>query len=160
MDMFEEIIGYKSLSFIANCYIWDETSEKVLSQLGVKYFQGISNQFIPHIDMNVNHSLKYKKHYFGQKNKFGQRYFLRNVFFEPSLYSKIDFVDDCLQHIDISFKCKKPAIVGSHRLNYISFIDENNRKKNLGQLRIFFNTIVKKWQSVEFVSTVELDNIF
>jgi len=160
MALFEEIMGYKSLSFIANCYIWDESAEKALSELGVEYLQGISNQCIPQIDKYGNHSLKYKSHYFGQKNKFGQRYLFRNAFFEPSLDSKTDFVEDCLQRIDIAFKCKKPAIIGSHRLNYIGFIDENNRTKNLNQLKTLLEEIVKRWPSVEFVSTDQLDAVY
>ena len=84
--MFEKMFGYKSLSFIANCYIWDKTSEKTLSDLGVKYLQGISNQCIPKLDASGKHSHQYKRHYFGERNEFGQRYFIRNAFFEPSLH--------------------------------------------------------------------------
>jgi hypothetical protein len=95
MNMFEDIFGYKSLSFIANCYIWDDLVEQTLSQIGVKYLQGISNQCIPKLDVNNNHSLEYKTHYFGEKNKYGQRYFFRNTFFEPSLFPETDWVADC-----------------------------------------------------------------
>jgi hypothetical protein len=69
-------------------------------------------------------------------------------------------VSDCLERIDIAFKCKKPAIIGSHRLNFIGFIDENNRTKNLKQFRILLKEIVKRWPSIEFVSTDELDSLF
>jgi hypothetical protein len=160
MKLFEDLFGYKSISFIANCYIWDNLVEKTLSDLGVKYLQGISNQCIPKLDKNNNHKIIYKKHYFGEKNKFGQRYFLRNVFFEPSISPTKDWVSECLERIDIAFKCKKPAIIGSHRLNYIGFIDQQNRTQNLYQLKILLKKIVKKWPSVEFVSTDELDRLF
>ena len=160
MKLFEDLFGYKSISFIANCYIWDNLVEKTLSDLGVKYLQGISNQCIPKLDKNNNHKIIYKKHYFGEKNKFGQRYFLRNAFFEPSISPTKDWVSECLERIDIAFKCKKPAIIGSHRLNYIGFIDQQNRTKNLYQLKTLLKKIVKKWPSVEFVSTDELDRLF
>ena len=160
MKLFEDLFGYKSISFIANCYIWDNLVEKTLSDLGVKYLQGISNQCIPKLDKNNNHKIIYKKHYFGEKNKFGQRYFLRNAFFEPSISPTKDWVSECLERIDIAFKCKKPAIIGSHRLNYIGFIDQQNRTQNLYQLKTLLKKIVKKWPSVEFVSTDELDRLF
>jgi hypothetical protein len=160
MDLFEKIIGYTSKSFIANCYKWDSTSERTLSELGVNYLQGIFKQGIPTIDPDGNHKFVYKKHYFGDKNQFGQRYLFRNAFFEPSLSPNMDVVSDCLHRIDIAFKCKKPAIIGSHRLNYIGFIDENNRKQNLIKLNILLKEIVKRWSDVEFVSTDELDLIF
>jgi hypothetical protein len=160
MGLFEDLLGYKSISFIANCYIWDRHTETVLSNLGVKYLQGVSNQCIPKLDKNNNHKIIYKKHYFGEKNKLGQRYFFRNAFFEPSLSPTKDWVSDCLERIDIAFKCKKPAIIGSHRLNYIGFIDQQNRTQNLFQFKILLKKIVEKWPTIEFISTDELDSLF
>jgi hypothetical protein len=157
---FERVFNYKSLSFIANCYKWDKIIEKKLSELGVKYLQGITSQVLPVLKKNGDSKQIFVKHYFGQKNNFGQRYLIRNAFFEPSLDSKKDWLNDCLKRIDIAFKCKKPAIIGSHRLNYIGFIDENNRTKNLKKLNILLKEIVKRWPTVEFVSTDELDVIF
>jgi hypothetical protein len=159
IKLFEDIFGYKSISFIANCYIWDHHVEKTLSKLGVKYLQGIINQCIPHVDKHLNHSLKFKKHYFGEQNKFGQRYLIRNVFFEPSLDYEKDWISDCLQRIDIAFKCKKPAIICSHRLNFIGYINENNRKSNLLLFETLLKKIIKKWPDVEFVTTPEVENL-
>ena len=45
--LFEKLFGYKSSTFIANCYIWDELIEQKLSELGVKNIQGILNQRKP-----------------------------------------------------------------------------------------------------------------
>lgn len=160
MDLFEKTFGYRSTSFIANCYIWGDYAEKTLSELGVKYMQGTYKQCIPYLDKNGNHRHKFKTHYFGEKNKFGQRYVFRNAFFEPSSFPNTDKVSDCLARINIAFKCKKPAIIGSHRLNFVGFIDENNRIKNLEQLKILLKEIVKRWPDVEFVSTDQLDKIY
>jgi hypothetical protein len=160
MQLFQDIFGYKSISFIANCYIWDDNVERVLSKLGVKYLQGISKQVKPTLRKNGDHRHIYKMHYFGEKNSYGQRYLFRNAFFEPSLHSKKDHIKDCLERVDLAFKCKKPAIIGSHRLNYIGFIDEDNRKNNLRGLEALLKAVVKKWPSVEFVSTDELDELF
>ena len=160
MQLFQDIFGYKSISFIANCYIWDDNVERVLSKLGVKYLQGISKQVKPTLKKNGDHRHNYIMHYFGEKNSFGQRYLFRNAFFEPSLHPEKDYIKDCLERIDLAFKCKKPAIIGSHRLNYIGFIDENNRKNNLRKLEALLKVIVKKCPSVEFVSTDEIDKLF
>lgn len=160
MNVFKTIFGYASLSFVANCYIWDDTAERSLSKMGIKYIQGISNQILPKINNKGEHTHKYIKHYFGQKNKFGQRYFIRNAFFEPSFATEKDWVSDCLQRIEIAFKCKKPAIICSHRLNYIGYIYEPNRTENLKQLKLLLKRIIKKWPNVEFISTDELDALF
>lgn len=160
MKVFEELFGFTSLSFIANCYIWDSGTEQNLSELGVKYLQGISNQIVPVLDESGTHRHTYKRHYFGQKNTLGQRYLIRNVFFEPSLEPQKNWVSDCLKRINIAFRCKKPAIIGSHRLNYIGFIEERNRTKTLAQLQVLLKEVVKRWPKVEFVSTDELDSIW
>jgi hypothetical protein len=160
MQAFEKLFGYTSISFIANCYIWDSTAEKTLHELGVKYLQGISNQIVPVLEEDGTHRHTYKRHFFGQKNTLGQRYFVRNTFFEPSLDSKKDWVSDCLNRINIAFQCKKPAIIGSHRLNYIGALEEQNRTKNLVQLKTLLKEIVKRWPQVEFVATDELDSIW
>lgn len=160
MDIFRKIFGFTSLSFIANCYIWDTSTEESLNKLGVKYFQGISNQIVPVLDSDGSHRHVYKRHYFGQKNILGQRYLIRNAFFEPSLDPNFDWVSDCLNRIKIAFHCKKPAIIGSHRLNYIGFIDEKNRTNNLIQLRSLLKKIIKVWPNVEFVASDDLDSIW
>jgi hypothetical protein len=90
----------------------------------------------------------------------GQRYLIRNAFFEPSLDPQFDWVSDCLKRIKIAFHCKKPAIIGSHRLNYIGFIEESNRTKNLAQLKILLKEIVKRWPKVEFIASDELESIW
>lgn len=160
MQLFSSLFGYSSKSFIANCYIWDREDEKTLNDLGVKYLQGIPNQIIPTLDKNKYRKHIYKPHFFGQKNKFGQRYLVRNVFFEPSLEPQKNWISDCLKRIDVAFKCKKPAIIGSHRLNYIGFIDEKNRNQNLVLLKQLLNEVVKRWPAIEFVSSDELETIF
>ncbi|MDG1279045.1 MAG: hypothetical protein P8O16_17330 [Algoriphagus sp.] len=160
MEVFRKLFGYTSLSFIANCYIWDFSIEKSLHTMGVKYLQGITNQLVPILDDDGTHRHVYKSHYFGQKNTLGQRYLIRNAFFEPSLDPQFDWVSDCLKRIKIAFHCKKPAIIGSHRLNYIGFIEESNRTKNLAQLKILLKEIVKCWPKVEFIASDELDTIW
>ena len=146
---FNDYFGYKSKSFIANCYIWDDFVEKVLADNGVQFIQGISNQIKP-VLQNNQHSHEYKRHFMGQKNKFGQQYLIRNAFFEPSIEPSKDWVTDCLSRINIAFRWKKPAIIGCHRLNFIGAIHEENRTNNLAQFKILLQEIVKRWPEVEF----------
>lgn len=157
IELFNKIWGFNSLSFIANCYIWHHEHEKVLSEHGVKFIQGLVNQFVP-IPENGNN---YKRvfHYMGQKNKNNQRYLIRNVFFEPYQKQTYDWVDECMKRIEIAFRWNKPAIISSHRINFIGFIDPDFRDKNLSLFSKLLNSIVKKWSDVEFVSSDELGKI-
>ncbi len=151
LNIFENIWGFKSKSFIAPSYTWNPKLEETLNSGGVKYIQGIMIQ--------KTHSefyglpIKKKYHYQGQKNKLGQRYLVRNAFFEPTLLPGFDYVSDCLNRIDIAFKNKKPAIIGSHRLNFTGLINPDNRDKNLKSLTELLKKIKTSWSDVEFMSS-------
>lgn len=156
VKLFHKIFGFYSKSFIAPSYVWNKNIEEKLNALQVKYIQGITYQYIPKVDKK-----KYVKkiHYTGQKNQFNQIYLTRNAFFEPSLTNRKS-IDDTLYRINLAFKWHKPAIIGTHRLNYIGFINENNRDVNLKLFKSLLQEILKKWPDVEFMTSDELgDNI-
>ena len=153
---FQNYFGFKSKSFIANCYIWDDFIEKILADNGVQFIQGISNQIKPELAKNGQHTHTYKRHFMGRKNKFKQRYLIRNAFFEPSLEPNMDWVSDCLKRINIAFRWGKPAIIGARRLNFIGAIHEENRTKNLASFKRLLKEITKRWPEVEFCSSDEL----
>jgi hypothetical protein len=155
LDIFERLFGYRSLSFIANCYIWDEEIERVLNNLGVRYIQGIPFQFMPRLD-GEKHTLKKKYHYIGQQNSQNQYYLVRNVHFEPSVSFKNNSVNEALQKIGTAFFFNKPAIISTHRLNFIGEIDMENRDSNLKLFAELLTEIVKKWPNVEFMTSDDL----
>lgn len=159
MNLFESLLGYRSESFIANCYIWDREIEKKLSELGVSYLQGIRNQLLP-VNENGKHYYKYLRHFTGRRNKFGQFYLVRNAFYEPALTNEYDdSAEDCLNRVGIAFRWNKPAIIGTHRLNYTGGIHPQNRKKNLAGLKNLLDSIVNKWPEVEFISSDQLGRL-
>lgn len=152
--IFENIWGFKSKSFIAPSYTWNPYLEPTMNDNGVKYLQGIMVQNT-HSEY-YGKPIKKKYHYQGQKNKYKQRYLVRNAFFEPTMMPSFDFVGDCLNRIDIAFKRKKPAVIGSHRLNYIGFINPENRNRNLKLLSELLGKIKSNWPDVEFMSSDKL----
>lgn len=155
MKIFESIFGYKSRSFIAPSYIWSECNEKNLAEQGVKYFQGISYQYIPKVDAP---KLDRRFHYIGQKNNLSQCYLTRNAFFEPAVEKNYS-VETTLRRISLAFKYKKPAIIGSHRLNFVGCINNKNRDNNLKHLKILIEKIFKKWPDVEFMTSDKLGDL-
>lgn len=158
LKLFEEIWGFRSKSIIAPCYIWHSDLEKSLVNLGVQYIQGLVNQLQP----EEGKSFKYKKiyHYQGQKNNYGQRYFVRNAFFEPTIQPNFNWESDCLKRIELAFFWNKPAIISTHRLNYIGFLNPNNREQNLKRLQNLLFQIQKKWPDVRFMSTDQLGEFY
>lgn len=150
-SLFQRLTGYGSRTFIANCYIWDDTVEQVLQGEGIVVMQGILNQIKPVGE--GKHVVT--KHYMGEK-KNGMAYTIRNVFFEPSLDPAVSWIDEAMSRIQTAFRWQKPAIIGSHRLNYIGSIDPGNREKNLALLKDLLHQIVRQWPDVEFISSASL----
>ena len=152
-NIFRETFGYSSKSFIAPCYNWDPLIEPVLKKNGVTWLQGIRSQMIPTGTFEKYTPLR---HYFGKTNSIGLRYNVRNCFFEPSIAPERDFVNSCLAQISNAFFRNKPAVICSHRINYVGFINEKNRDRGLHDLDQLLKAIVKKWPDVRFITTDQL----
>jgi hypothetical protein len=159
LAQFEQLFGYSSKSFIANCYIWNENQEEILAKNGVQFIQGIAKQIYPIIKKG-NHLHRTKLHYTGQRNAKKQYYLVRNAFFEPSLLkNRQNVVEECLSRIAISFRYGKPAIIGSHRLNYIGSINVENRDRSLRLLERLLQSIIDYWPTVEFMTSEQLGDL-
>lgn len=157
LDLFESIFGYHSDSFMACCFVWDDHIENELNRRGTKYLQGIARQLYPEIRKD-RHRFKHVYHYTGQRNKNNQFYLTRNCNFEPSLKGYYSAMDNCLSEIKTAFVHNKPAIISTHRLNFIGSIDSQNRDRNLPAFKSLLTEILKRWPDVIFMSSDELGN--
>jgi hypothetical protein len=83
----------------------------------------------------------------------------RNSLFEPVENQNFDWVSKCLQDIEIAFRWGKPAVISSHRVNYIGSIFENNRTQSLEKLKVLLTRVIKKWPDVQFISSAQLAEI-
>jgi len=154
LRLFEQLLGYKATFFVPpNGPINNELVDVALKE-GIKFMSG------PKIQYESLGGGKSRRvfHWLGQKNQNGQRYITRNCFFEPSQTGK-DWIDSCLRDIEIAFRWHKPAIISSHRVNYIGAIDHRNRDRGLVQLKQLLQSILKKWPEVEFVTSDKLGKI-
>ncbi len=151
LRIFNETFGFNSESFIAPNYYWHNELEETLKLNGVKYIQGGGFQNCP-----TGSGLNVIKHEFGSKNAFGQIYLRRNCVFEPSINGRINSIDSLLNDIKLAFFWNKPAIITSHRLNYMGSLNLKNRDENLKQLDQVLNRIINKWPEVEFMSSDQL----
>ncbi|MCU4166239.1 hypothetical protein [Carboxylicivirga caseinilyticus] len=156
LKMFQDLFGYPSKSFIPPCYAWDSHIEETLAKNGVKYLQGL---FIQSVPTGTFGNYKRKYHFMGSQNQYGQYYLIRNAFFEPSLNNSSDPVGECLSRVDLAFKWKKPAIISSHRINFMGSLVENNRTRNLELLDELLKNILKKWPDVRFMSSDQLGDL-
>ena len=155
-NLFESIMGYRSRSFIPPCYTWDSEIEKNLQLNGVRYIQGLIVQLVPTGSFG-NYRRKY--HFLGSTNAWNMVFLTRNCFFEPSLSESDHPVEDCLRRIEIAFRWNKPAVICTHRLNYIGSLDQENRRSNLNSLRFLIEKILSNWPDVEFMSSDQLGDL-
>lgn len=156
LDLFESTFWYQSKSFMAPSYTWNDEVELSLRKKGVEFIQTVYYQNCP----TLGGRNEVRHHYFGQKNKIGQYYLLRNCSFEPSQqhYSS-EVVESCLKEIATAFLMGKPATISVHRLNFIGAIHKENRDKSLNLLESLLSKIMEKWPDVEFMTSVDLGRL-
>lgn len=148
---FEELFGFKSLSTIAPFCAWTDKVEKIWSTIGVKYIQGSYCQHVV-----SDHGIDYIKHYIGERSRYGSLHLVRNCSFEPASNLNNDILPKTLAQIKRAFKLGIPAIVSTHRVNYIGSILEANRKRGLSQLEKLLDEVLTAWPDVHFLSSAEL----
>lgn len=157
LEIFEKTFGFKSKSAIAACFSMSEYVEEVLADQGVKQLQGAYIQ-----DRLKKHGagVEKVKHHMGKTTEKGQFFTIRNANFEPSINPNLDWENTVLEDVYWAFFWGKPAIINSHRLNYIGFIDEKNRTENLKLLKKILQKIVARFPDVKFVSSDKLSEFY
>lgn len=153
--LFKKSFGFDSKSFIAPNYIWNNLIEKTASENGILYLQGSSAQ---RLTKDYGSTAAIVRHYTGQKNKWGQIYTVRNCMFEPGVEPQND-ASACLKRISDSFLFGKPAIISTHRANYIGSLNPKQAQANLKQLDELLKKITQKWPDVIFMFSDELGEI-
>lgn len=157
-SIFEETFGFKSLTFVASCFVWDDDLERSLCKLGVNGIQSGGWQNVP--TREQGNVLKRRLRFTGQKNRQGQIYTIRNCEYEPAYHQNAaEMSEKCFDQIMNSFNERKPAVINSHRFNYIGSIDPDNADRNLQGLSDLICRIVNKVPDVEFMSTPDLVEI-
>ncbi len=152
INIFEKLCGYRPTQFIGPSKEPAKELDKTLAINGVKYLTQSKLRKFP----RGGNKFSYEFNWVGKKNEFNQIYIMRNSGFEPT--SKIPSVsyESCLNDIDIAFKWNKPAVISTHRVNYVGTISQNSADYGLQQLRKLLNEIIRKWPNVEFMTSSEL----
>jgi len=153
---FQSMFGFPSRSFIAPNYVWSDDVEKALADNGVRYLQSGRAQWFPKPGENGR---GVRRRFLGHVNALGQTYLVRNVELEPSSNPSMDWQASALSQIALAFRMRKPAVISTHRVNFMGGLDPSNRDRGLKDLSGLLASAVKRWPGIEFVSTTELGEI-
>ena len=72
--------------------------------------------------------------------------------------SNVDIVDRALAQIAIAFAFRRPAVINTHRVNYIGSINPENADLGLSALQRLLESITRRWPDVKFISTDQLSD--
>ena len=159
LSLFEKIFGFKSITMIPNNFILGEQLHEVLKNNGIKVIQGMKYQKLPFGEDN-NQKRRIVGRFIGSENEQQIKYFVRNGQYEPTqMPANYDSVDGCLKEISNAFFWNKPAIINTHRLNYVGVYDQKTKDENIKNFRVLVKSIIKKWPNVEFMDSAELANL-
>ena len=121
--------------------------------------QGTQVQLIPQLNNSNELRLRKRINWMGKKNAKGLEYLCRNVFFEPTQKPNFEWEKDALRRIDTAFYWGKPAIISTHRLNFMGGFSTQNRENTLNRLKLLINQVQKKHKDVVFASSNEILDI-
>ncbi|OJV37853.1 MAG: hypothetical protein BGO33_07895 [Bacteroidia bacterium 43-41] len=155
LRIFENLFGFRAKQFAPGAGIYSPDLNKTLFEEGVKFINVNRYRTVP-----LGNS-KYKKKitFNSQKIYSGQYYIVRNSSFEPQGAETNRVALDTLNQIEAAFKWNTPAIISSHRLNFIGHFEPKWRDKSLIQLKYLLKEIVKKWPDVEFMNADQMAEI-
>jgi hypothetical protein len=153
---FERVFGFTSDTIIPNNYIFDANLYDTLVKNNVTGMQGMKYQKLS-LGVSKGGKRSLIRRHIGDLNEAGITYLVRNCSFEPSQTAEnYEDVAQCLQSISNAFFFNKPAIIDSHRLNYIGTYNQKNSAVNLKKLEVLISSMLKKWPDVEFMTSNQL----
>ena len=152
INLFNDVFGRKPTLFTppgsGYSYVYNQT----LVENGVKSVQ-LQRR---HNLLMEDGSYKAKNYYFGEK-AIDKRLLItpRNCLFEPHNRSKDNWVKSCFTDVSVAFQMRKPAIISTHRINFVNQEKPENGN-GLEKLEELLNKLVHKYPDIEFVSKNEL----
>ncbi|HQP76952.1 MAG TPA: polysaccharide (de)acetylase [Saprospiraceae bacterium] len=154
LDLFSELFGYRASYFVPPNGPFSSNLETALVDNGIKY---ISMPRIYNEPVGFGRSTK-MFNWMGKTTRQGLKVITRNCFFEPATSGK-DWVDSCLSEISKSFRFYNPAVLSTHRVNYVGRLSVVNRERGLNQLSKLLVRITQRWPEVEFITSDELGSM-
>jgi hypothetical protein len=148
IKVFRTIFGFTPKVFAPSNSIFHEDFEEDLAESGVKYLTMALRSAYP----VAGGGLKYRNLHPGKASREGLHYYMRNCAFEPTSedYQGLDLT---LRQIEAAFRWRKPAMISTHRVNFVGGMSITNREKGIVELEKLLQEIVRRFPKVEFLSS-------
>lgn len=145
--LFKMLFGYLPHAFIPGNGIFHPSMDRVVAGTGIRFLNVTTSMPFPDKDG----SLRLRYFVTGQKGPGSLTYYTRNCAFEPTdeYYRGTDYI---MNQIAAAFRWRKPAMISTHRVNFVGGISPLNREKGLFELKKLLNAIIRRWPEVEFMS--------
>lgn len=147
-NLFEKMFGYIPTAFVPGNGVFHPDFEQEVLAAGIKHLNVNHIMPVPDGKGNVNN----QKYYYTRQNADGITKYLRNCAFEPS-GEGYKGIGQTMNQVAAAFRWSKPAIISTHRVNFVGGIDTTNRDRGLKELQKLLNAIVLRWPDVKFMST-------
>jgi hypothetical protein len=151
VSLFKELFGYLPRVFVPSNAVFHPVFESKLAESGVRYLNVWHLNPVP----DENGKLKMKYYRNGKTASSGLTYYVRNCAFEPS---EEDYggIESTLKQIRAAFRWGKPAIISTHRVNFVGGIDPANREYGLSELKKLLKKVKERWPEAEFMSSADM----
>lgn len=152
VKLFTDLFGYTPSSFMPSNSVFHPDFEKTVYESGIPFLVVAHKNSTPDQDGNMT----FTNFSFRQKIKKDQlNFYIRNCAFEPS-DENYTSIDTTMQQVSAAFRWNKPAIISTHRVNFVGGISKKNRENGMKDLLLLLKTIVKRWPDVSFMSTANM----
>lgn len=148
LRLFEHIFGFPSSTFTPPSLKLHASHDQYVQSLGVK---SIHKPFYGR-QPGDNGKARRSINFLTQPRQGSVGKLVRTLSFEPCSGSKSDPVGQALREIESAFRWKKPAIISSHRVNYVGHVDPFNRRRGLAALDELLEGLLRRWPDVLFVT--------
>jgi hypothetical protein len=155
VDIINKMFNQKTTYFLAPDGPYHLSLNSTLVKSGLKYI-GLRK-----LHKNPLEEKWYQNKYFwlGKKTKEGLRVITRNVIFEPNSPRYKDWLTFALGEVEKAFKYNNPAVICTHRANYVGGLNPDNREHGLELLEKFITALLHKWPNVEFMTSSALGEL-
>lgn len=154
LRLFEEMHSVKASYFVPPNGPLNLSLAAVAESFGIEFISSAKKFHEP----LGNNRYRLRFNYLGKRLNHKQIFVTRNCLFEPS-YPGIDWISSCLKDINSAFSVHKPAVISTHRVNYIGTLSEGNRKSGIEALGTLLKRILDNWPDVEFLTSSELGRL-